>query len=192
MCAHAKLRGPVCSGCGRKKQRIRHRPRGASVPVRSAVGLPVLSALPATPGGLPPLRGESGAGAVGPGQALFVPRLRAIPGTVGTAGCPGSRPQKPSTRAGTRCFSSVKAVVRYGLRHRSLKGIEAIGVDEWAVAQGPRLCDLGLSDTRRLPTPALCHTQAHGAFPARLFPHAGVGSAPNRSATCARTCGDPT
>ena len=35
-----------------------------------------------------------------------------------------------------KVFSSVKAVVRYGLRHRSLEGIEAIGVDEWQWRKG--------------------------------------------------------
>jgi transposase len=35
-----------------------------------------------------------------------------------------------------KVFSSVKAVVRYGLRHPSLEGIEAIGVDEWQWRKG--------------------------------------------------------
>lgn len=33
-------------------------------------------------------------------------------------------------------FSSVQGVVQYGLRHRSLEGIEAIGVDEWQWRKG--------------------------------------------------------
>lgn len=33
-------------------------------------------------------------------------------------------------------FSSVKSVVEYGLQHRSLEGIEAIGVDEWQWRKG--------------------------------------------------------
>lgn len=33
-------------------------------------------------------------------------------------------------------FTSVKAVVTYGLKHRSLEGVEAIGVDEWQWRKG--------------------------------------------------------
>jgi transposase len=40
------------------------------------------------------------------------------------------------TTALTVTVSSVKAVVRYGLRHPSLEGIEAIGVDEWQWRKG--------------------------------------------------------
>jgi transposase len=45
-----------------------------------------------------------------------------------------------------KVFDAVEHVVTFGLEHRGLGQIDAIGVDENPVRQGPQVFDPGLSD----------------------------------------------
>ena len=78
-------------------------------------------------------------------------------------------------------FRSVQAVVRYGLAHRDLSGIEAIGVDEVAYRKGHKYLTLVYQideDSRRLLHVACCGSSGCWDVSGR-----------RRFATCARTCG---
>src|SRR5205085_670281 len=55
---------------------------------------------------------------------------------VGEADYRGPRSREYSGRVGASCTRSIQWVVAYGLAHRSLDGIRAIGVDEIAVWAG--------------------------------------------------------
>src|ERR1019366_7259916 len=67
---------------------------------------------------------------------------------------------------------AVEYVVRWGLEHRTLESIRAIGVDEIQYAKGPQVPDAGLPDRRRNDAPALGRQGTHHPiFPGILYPH---------------------
>ena len=87
---------------------------------------------------------------------------------------------------------AVRMAVDWGLAHRDLTNIEAIGVDELSAPPRATLPDVGLSDRRPLQTPAVGRTRTQGRDLGRA---SSTGSAPHaarRCTSCARTCGSPT
>ncbi len=86
-------------------------------------------------------------------------------------------------------FRSVKTVVAWGLAHRSLDGIEAIGVDEVQWQKGHKYLTLGLPDRPGLPPAVVDRQGAHGQDVPGIFSDAGTGAFVPAFASCAATCG---
>ena len=87
---------------------------------------------------------------------------------------------------------SVRHAVLWGLVHRDLTGVEAIGVDEIQWRRGPSLPDAGLSDRRRLPPPAVDRPRADRREPAARPGRCWARPSAAACGSCAATCGSPT
>ena len=77
----------------------------------------------------------------------------------GPGSSPGKKPLKRFTRRGTTVCHAVKYVVGWGLAHRTLAPIRAIGVDEIQPGQRPPIPDAGLPRRSRGHPPALGRAQ---------------------------------
>src|SRR5256885_12553133 len=74
-----------------------------------------------------------------------------------------------------KVFDAVEHVVTWGLEHRVLGQIDAIGVDEIPIRQGPQVPDVGLPDRYRHHPPSLDRQRENHRILSRILHRHGQG-----------------